>query len=231
MSTAYCRRRSRRATHPPGYPRGTRTNLSTPWGQGELRGGRQGQGNRTGSARPLRAASQRKRKRSEYPLNDSARLTRVYTGGGGEEPPTQQRALPTCSQGMEGHKPIRQQDPPARSQGTEEGGNPLRSNMRYPCTTCKRVRGRGGHPRIGRGGDGTPRTATRATCARHTGERGGGNPLPREERRGGRRKSIKTGKQTQVRTDGTGKKRRRTAPIRGEGDARGAGAEYSISYT
>ena len=60
------------------------------------------------------------------------------------------------------------------------------------------------------------------------GERGGGNLLPREERIGGRRERSQTGKRTQGKTDGTGKRRRITTPIRGEGDIGGAGAEYSI---
>ena len=35
-------------------------------------------------------------------------------------------------------------------------------------------------------------------------------------------------KRTKGRTDVTGKRRRHTAPTRGEGDARGAGSEYSF---
>ena len=68
-----------------------------------------------------------------------------------------------------------------------------------------------------------------ALPAQGTREReGGGTPLTGEERRGGRRESIQTGKRTQGRADGTRKRRRRTAPIRGEEGARGAGAEYSL---
>ena len=49
-------------------------------------------------------------------------------------------------------------------------------------------------------------------------ERGGGPPCPeRIEEEVGRRERSQTGKRKQVRTDGTGKRIRRTSPIRGGG--------------
>ena len=61
---------------------------------------------------------------------------------------------------------------------------------------------------------------------------GEGTPQPREEGEGGRKEMIQTGntcnQQTNGRTEGTGKRRRCTAPSRGEGDARGLGTKDSI---
>ena len=75
-------------------------------------GGIRGQGNVTDSARSSHAASQRKRIRSMEPLNDSAHLTHASTKGGGGVTPTQERALPVCSQGIEEDTPTRERAPP-----------------------------------------------------------------------------------------------------------------------
>ena len=186
------------------------------------------------------------------PTRQCAHLVRSHEMEQGGGSPPQQRVLPTRSQGIEGDTPTRQQAPPACRQGTEEGGEHPEQQCALPAQGLQERQGGGPPgqegqkrappkqqhallvhgfriwrvetplPRGGEGGD--PLSAMRNPCAKPARGEGRGNPQSSEAshykakwERGGKQRTE----------DKTGKRKRRTAPSRGEGDTRRAGSIHS----